>query len=116
MEEGKKEEGGFRGKGVEEEIKSKRMSTREIYGRLNRDTRAARVQKAVVESSNVNGSLWIEFASELGIIALNIASLLFKSSLHYLFNSLPGRHPSIPAFETHTQIFIKKLFNILNTS
>lgn len=85
---------------MEEEIESERMSARERYGRLNRDTRSVWLQKAVVESSDINGSLWIEFASEFSIIVLDIASLLLKCSLLYLLNFLPGRKASIAATNT----------------
>lgn len=76
---------------MEKEIESERRSVRDIYGRLNRDTRSVQLQNVAVESSDFNGSLWIEFASELGIIVLDIASLLLKCSLHYLLNSLTAR-------------------------
>lgn len=51
-------------------MESERMSARERYGRLNRDTRSVWLQKAIAESADINGSLWIEFASEFSITAM----------------------------------------------
>lgn len=68
---------------------------REIYGRLNRDNRSIWLEEAIVESSDFNGTLWIEFASEFSIIAHSIVSLHLKCSLHFLPISLTAKKTSI---------------------